>query len=394
MATSYSPKTITSGLVTLLDVANIKSFKGEPTTNVVTNTNLDTGWSKDYQTNIVFNEILPPDGIISPVVGFDRGATSGYWYSYGNFAPQVPNTIYTVSMYVKTLDSNFNIRYYTADNSEVGRVWGPFILVPNDGKWYRIIWSSFTNPSNSQSDSLSFNFTYAGSIGSPSTRTWFCAPQMEAKTYATPFVIGTRGTTVETGGGLFDMTYNSKNGQLFGTTYNSDNLGSLDFDGTDDYYTIPQPGITTSPNEWTISLWINPGNQLSRFITPQSNGVDQYLTYDPTNQRVRINVATSADTNERVRSMNTNTVPRDKWTFLTISLDNLTIKMYSNGILINTFTETLSIGNWTSTWVVGQRGNATNWYLGKMSNLMVHNRALSDDEILQNYNSTKSRYGL
>ena len=155
--------------------------------NVVTNTNLDTGWSKGYQTNIVFNGIAPPPGITSQVVGHDRGNSSGYWYSYGDYAPQVPGETYTVSLYVKTLDSNFRIRFYTANNTETGRIYSSYITVPNDDKWHRVVWNSFTNPSNSQSDSLSFNFTYAGAIGDPNTRTWFCAPQMEPQSHATAF---------------------------------------------------------------------------------------------------------------------------------------------------------------------------------------------------------------
>ena len=96
-----------------------------------------------------------------------------------------PNGV--LSQCIKTRDSNFNINFYTADNSEVGRYSSGSINVPNDGQWHRIVWPSFTNPTNSQSESLSFNFSY-GAIGDPSTRTWFCAPQMEAKSYATPFV--------------------------------------------------------------------------------------------------------------------------------------------------------------------------------------------------------------
>jgi hypothetical protein len=34
------------------------------------------------------------------------------------------------------------------------------------------------------------------------------------------------------------------------------------------------------------------------------------------------------------------------------------------------------------------------WTNGKISNFQIYNRALSDSEILQNYNSTKSRFGI
>jgi hypothetical protein len=165
----------------------------EPTTNVITNTNLDTGWSKGYCTGIQWNDIPPPLGVNSSVVSFYDAdtTTSGYWYCYGDYAPQVQGQVYTVSLYVKTLDSNFRIAAYTADNSEVGRIFTEYITVPNDGEWHRVIWNSFTNPADSQSNSLSFNFSYGNPQGE-SQRTWLCAPQMEPKDHATPFVNGSR----------------------------------------------------------------------------------------------------------------------------------------------------------------------------------------------------------
>lgn len=172
---------------------NIGLTAEEGTTNVVTNTNLNTGWSQGYCAGILWNDISPPDNIISSVVSFYDADTdkSAYWYSYGNYSPQVPNTVYTVSMYIKTNDSNFRIAFYTADNSELGRYWGEVIIVPNDGNWHRVAWNSFLNPANSQSDSLSFHFNFGNAQGE-SQRTWFCAPQMEAKDHATPFTVGTR----------------------------------------------------------------------------------------------------------------------------------------------------------------------------------------------------------
>jgi hypothetical protein len=395
MSSIGGPNIVDNGLVTLLDVANIKSFRGEPTVNlVISPKTITTGYATTVPTRT--NNVL---------LNFDNTFTAGIISGSGFFAyvsaPTTNGNRYTTSWYVKAGTNttaffswggahqgnrtNFTFNLLTGEISSLTLASGEAYGADNIGNdWWRVWYSS----------TLSSGNNYYPQLNNGSGTMYVGALQIENKPYSTPFVNGTRGSTVATGGGLFDMTYNSTNGQLFGTTYDSNNLGSLDFDGTDDYYTITQPAITTSPNSWTISLWMNPGNQSSRFITPQSNGIDQYLIYNPTNQGVQINVATSADTNERRRSMSVNTVPLNKWTFLTISLDNLTIKMYSNGILRNTFTETLSIANWTTNWVVGQRGNSTFWYLGKMSNLMVYNRSLSNDEVLQNYNSTKGRFGL
>ncbi|MHA2252410.1 MAG: LamG-like jellyroll fold domain-containing protein, partial [Candidatus Kariarchaeaceae archaeon] len=163
--------------------------------NVVTNTDLDTGWSKVYTTSIQWNDIAPPEGVDSPVVSFIDHPTypstpqtpSSYWYSYGDYAPQEPNTTYTISIYVKTeSDSGFSIRAYTADNSETGRQWTEYVTVTSADGWKRVIFDPITTPSNTQSDSLSFLMQTV-----PNERIWLCAPQMEAHKYVSPFVDAT-----------------------------------------------------------------------------------------------------------------------------------------------------------------------------------------------------------
>lgn len=193
----------------------------EPTENIIMHTNLDTGWQKEYCTGIQWNDSPPPEGINSPVVSFYCYDTNqdGYWYCYEDLMPQKPNTVYTVSLYVKTRDSNFRINMYTADNYEVGRYSSEVITVPNDGQWHRCVWNSFTNPANSQSNSLSFHFNY-GSPQGENQRTWFCAPQMEAKDHATPFVAGRRDAIIKDRSGLMnDAILSGNEGVIIQSSY-------------------------------------------------------------------------------------------------------------------------------------------------------------------------------
>ena len=182
MGFNYGPSIVTDGLKLYLDKYNEQSYPGEPTTNVVHYTNLNTGWSKGYNTNIVFDELPPPIGIEKSsahqtTVSFDDLlGGGGYWYSYGDHAPQDPSTTYTVSVYVQTVQSTpVSIQFYTADNSEVGRYISEAHYFTRDGEtnsggtvinnnipdangWIRIVWTTFTSTSNAQSDSLSFQF--------------------------------------------------------------------------------------------------------------------------------------------------------------------------------------------------------------------------------------------
>mgnify|MGYP000675197479 CR=1 FL=1 len=360
-------------------------FKGRAVTNVVTNTNLNTGWSKGYQTAIEYDEIKPPPGVKSQVVGFNKSSSSSYWYSYGDYAPQTPNTTYTVSIYVKTRDSNFRIRFYTANNSETGRVWGSYITVPNDNKWHRIVWPSFLNPSNSQSDSLSFNFSMADT--GDSSRTWFCAPQMEVGTIASPFVDGTRSTT----NSLIDLT-KSTTIDVSNVSFDSDGLPT--FDGTDDSIVLTDPGVSSSTG-FSIELVIKPGNASSSpmVITPLSGGIDHYIRFNG-NGTLYLRMIPAADSSAQ-----------DFVTSSTLSSSNyhhviFTFKQseggkaFYNGSLENSASANFTALDWTSTWRVGQRGNNTFFYQGELPVLKIYNRALTAQEVKQNFRAYKNRFDI
>jgi hypothetical protein len=157
---------------------------------------------------------------------------------------------------------------------------------------------------------------------------------------------------------------------------------AYDFDGTDDYMAgINQPSVQTSPNLFTVTGFIKPGNQYSRFITPKSVGIDQWIGYDQTNERLEISVAEAADTNQRQRYSTTGSVPLNTWTHWAVIIDDKNIKIYINGRLDSEYNESIDIAGWTKTWVIGQRGNGSYWYLGKMDDFRVYDYALSGEDI-------------
>jgi hypothetical protein len=67
--------------------------------------------------------------------------------------------------------------------------------------------------------------------------------------------------------------------------------------------------------------------------------------------------------------------------------------MYINGVLAGSNTLGEDIGNSASTLKIGCRGDATSISAQKTANVQVYNYALSSDQILQNFNTQKSRFG-
>ena len=84
-----------------------------------------------------------------------------------------PGNWYTASIWVKT-DGEIQIRAYTANNSEKGRLWQGFETVKKADGWKRVEFT-FMDPKDSKSDSLSYNWSGL----SPKEKMWLCCPQLE-----------------------------------------------------------------------------------------------------------------------------------------------------------------------------------------------------------------------
>lgn len=364
--------------------------KKESTANVIANTDLSTGWSKDYLTNIVYDEIAPPLGINSPIIGFTRGKEDGYLYSYGDYAEQDPGVVYTVSLYVKTMDSNFRIRFYTADNAEVGRYYSEEITVPNDGEWHRVVWKSFTNPSDSTSDSLSFKFNFNGAIGNSSTRTWFCAPQMEAKDYATDFVTGSRVDNV------MDYSINNNNGILVigntpkWTNESAAGNGAYYFDGINDYISLPTSlSATLNNSSFTLSSWVKSSGLASGMILSGIISLNYGLNFDISknnNLLVRLYNGTSIVGYES-SGVNLND---DKWHYVATTFDGTNVSLYIDGKL-NKKEPAIWNNQYNNIGTIGYDTNNQQTYrfYGLIDEVKIYKRALSQEEIKQEYNVAK-----
>ena len=192
-----------------------------------------------------------------------------------------------------------------------------------------------------------------------------------------------------------DLSGNNNNGTLVnGPTFSSDNGGSIVFDGSNDYADIPVP-LAISYSTVTIQGFI-------KWISFNSGMFLGFTTYD---------VWTSGNT-LGYNNGNSNVVGISAATVSSLGLlgnyKQYTFVMNSSGLLstnkiyINGVSQSISA-------VVGADGNipglATNLRLASWNNngfhgnvqygnLKVYNRALSNQEILQNYNAQKSRFGL
>jgi prepilin-type N-terminal cleavage/methylation domain-containing protein len=181
-----------------------------------------------------------------------------------------------------------------------------------------------------------------------------------------------------------DSSGSGNNGTLSnGPNWTTGKYGNaLNLDGIDDYGNVSQPNSIYTPNNWTITGWIYPANQANgNIITPNSHGIDQWVGYDNTNQRLFIQITEIIDINNRTRYSTNNSVLLNQWTHIALNINDKNLKIYLNGNLNAEFNESINIGGWTGNWYIGQRGNSTRWYQGRIDDLRVYPYILTQTQI-------------
>jgi len=203
-----------------------------------------------------------------------------------------------------------------------------------------------------------------------------------------------------------DVSRSGNNGTLTnGPTFNSANGGSIVFDGVDDFV----KGENTysdldGGNKLTISMWIKTTDLLSNrilFHIPRNltQSQSQVLVFLRTTGVIDVSVSS---TSTFMRS-NVGVITAGNWYHIMLCFDlsqtlsNNRIRPYVNGVDVfnsannppSTFPT--SIG---PIWIGEDANGYLSPFLGNISQVSLYNRRLSDTEVLQNFNATKSRFGL
>jgi hypothetical protein len=198
-----------------------------------------------------------------------------------------------------------------------------------------------------------------------------------------------------------DLTTNGNNGTLInGPTFDSNNGGSIVFDGVNQYMTtlLNSPANNTTSTIWYKWDGVNKATTLTYLGSAGSTGLGFYIN----------NGANSATAGNKIsviyggayyNALNTGTLfgtlVSGVYTQLTLTRDGSTTILYQNGVFLGSTTRTpnnstsnLSF-NFSTDAIVGFPPVG-----GAVPLIQFYNRALSSTEVLQNYNATKTRFGL
>jgi len=199
-----------------------------------------------------------------------------------------------------------------------------------------------------------------------------------------------------------DLTYSLNNGTLInGPTFNSENGGSIVFDGTNE---LVQGSGISNITAFTISIWF-------KMTGPGSTGGVTNTYYNSLfginsgNRRILVATSTNVSITEgrilaqmggsNYFSDTTSLTVTNSWNNVVYTFSSNVATLYINGI-IQTTQSNSSVTFPDANIYLGAYNNPISAYAmkGNISQSSVYNRALSASEVLQNFNATKSRFGL
>lgn len=189
-----------------------------------------------------------------------------------------------------------------------------------------------------------------------------------------------------------DLSGNGNNGTMInGVAYSTANGGVMSFDGVNDTVNFPNSLIVSNLTGHTISLWIKRDNKTGyQGIMTVKNGFGV---------NCNILMLSGTSNNYPFAYGGTNMPTKSSTTPLTVGLwynctfvaYNYSLTLYINGEII-TDTYSPPYGGFGDDNNIGKY--AGNYLSAQLNEPLIYNRALTASEVLQNYNATKSKYGL
>ena len=201
-----------------------------------------------------------------------------------------------------------------------------------------------------------------------------------------------------------DMSGNGNDGTLTnGPTFSSDDGGSVVVDGSNDFILTPRvtgTGIASASVSWGI--WVNPSSTSGNIMSMSSSNPQTAWNMPPIaafDQKFRGKIWNNS-------ILESDTYNLNQWYYLVLVFKYASSQsdrgqfFYVNGELVGSQTNisysasNSTAGNFMFLGQANPGANNTGMFTGKYSNFHIYNKALTETEVIQNYNAHKGRFGL
>jgi hypothetical protein len=398
---------VNDGLVFAFDMSNTKkSWKGRPTTNFFTNGHFSGGVgvaqeSGSSATNTVIELPSNPgdtDFVLEQSMGIAQTE-----YQINLTTQLLPSTTYVMSGWYgespdyTSADGSRMVHSRAFSTSGAHRALG--IGIGNvvetrtiNGITWRYCYATITTPSD-YSNSFSWYMGYGGN--SYTGKRYYTNIQMEQGTYPSRFVNGTRSNTEA----IIDISGQGNTITANNPSYNSD--GSFEFDSVNSKITSPVSSSDFVDTNFTFLAWVK-GDVI--FIEGGLQNMPHIGWGSASWPRLGLQAKSGYWEFRQYPNSSDGSITKcgkistTEWKQIVAVGDytNGEVRGYENGELYATGIFKNSSGN-GNTLAVGTSAIATSWnegFVGKIDKVKLYNRALSATEIKQNFEATRSIYGI
>ncbi len=404
MAQFLGAGSVSNGLVYLLDNSNQRSYNGPPIQNLAQTIVpvATSGVNIEYTTGNISTMIPNLGQTNSPFVnGYNSNSASYccmqqfYFNTNNNLVPCSPSTTYTYAIVYKCTSGythpNYMYRYeYTAGGAYVTEA-GVFDTAKQislgDG-WFWA-WNTFTTQATTAQIVLrSFYYQYNVSD------IFYLARVMVAPgdyTQLNPRFWPPLGTT-RTSAQVFSDPLGTNTYTASNLTYASD--GTIGFNASNSIITSPNNTALDTQTP-TVEVWVktNSLNQNGFWFEKGSVNSQYSLFQEGTAIQWRMNIGGITQLSTASSFLSTSA-----WCHVVATYTSGTRVLYVNGVAVNSDSQTGTIATNASGMSVGAYGGNSGsnayWYNGNIGLVRVYNRALSANEVIQNFNATRGRYGV
>jgi hypothetical protein len=195
----------------------------------------------------------------------------------------------------------------------------------------------------------------------------------------------------------YDVSGNSNNGTLIGSpSYTSTNNGGIIFDSVAKYVTLPASGLAFGTGQFAIEAWVFSTAAVSYnhiYSSQSSNNVGFISLYYQNGYG--FSVADLGNSAVRTATTHQTVVSQNTW-YHVVGIRNASNQyiVYVNGVVSTTNSTSSYPLTATAPQIASNPASNTERFTGTIASFRLYTRSLSATEVLQNYNATKSRFGL
>ncbi len=195
-------------------------------------------------------------------------------------------------------------------------------------------------------------------------------------------------------GSANDVSGNNNHGTVYGATLTTDRSGNVNnayfFNGINDVITIPHNTILNASNELSFSVWVKPDAFPvgSVMIVGKSNysNATNYLVRITSNGYIQFEYKNFANTTDNPLILN-------QWNHIAVVSDAANAKkVYVNGVLASHTTATSPYGLVDDPVTIGAANYGAEYFTGSIDELKIYNKALSQEEIKNEYTNVVAYY--